>query len=132
MTSPGLANAHARHIKSDCLPSVSGKGVIWWKLLPAFCFCWPSWECCSLLSCREDKDVRILIQFHVAMFERFTEQARCCMHLARQSATKYGSQTIETEQTSATSNIRGSAVECFLSRATLTPSPADRRAAKIG
>src|ERR1051326_3000596 len=60
MTSPGLANAHARHIKSDCLPSVSGKGVIWWKLLPAFCFCWPSWECCSLLSCREDKDVRIL------------------------------------------------------------------------
>ena len=31
------------------------------------------------------------------MFERFTERARRCIYFARQSAAKYGSQTIETE-----------------------------------
>ena len=31
------------------------------------------------------------------MFERYTERARRCIYFARQSAAKYGSQTIETE-----------------------------------
>ena len=31
------------------------------------------------------------------MFERFTERARRCIYFARQSASEYGSQTIETE-----------------------------------
>jgi len=33
----------------------------------------------------------------IDVFERFTERARRCIFFARQSATKYGSQTIETE-----------------------------------